>query len=227
MNIATSVCRSMGSRSAQKRCMRNVTGSSVTISSRAPRSPHTPRITDVPPTANPTPDSATPTVASAWPLRDAYCSDDVMSAIWPMPEPTKTIPNRLRPISQSSSMAVDHGTSDAAAERRMRGSPPVRQPTGAEPGSAGRSDAVGGRGAGCVLGGHAGRGGAQRREDLRRLPPRIGERPGAGVTDRRPDALGRAGHVDVAHTEMGESVDHGVLHRRCGADGGGLADALR
>ena len=41
-------------------------------------------------------------------------------------------------------------------------------------------------------------------EHRRRLAPRVGQRAGLGVADRRPHPLGRARHVDVAHAEVGE-----------------------
>jgi hypothetical protein len=48
-----------------------------------------------------------------------------------------------------------------------------------------------------------------------------------GVAYRGPHPLGGARQVDVAHAEVGDGVDHRVLHRRRGADRGRLADALR
>ncbi len=64
------------------------------------------------------------------------------------------------------------------------------------------------------------------REHVGRFAPWIGERAGAGVTDRRPHAFGCARQVDVAHPEVRDGVDHGVLH--CGGrpDRCRLADAL-
>ena len=65
----------------------------------------------------------------------------------------------------------------------------------------GMSDAVSGRRSGGVLLRHVVRG-AEAGEDLGWLAPRVGERPGVCVADRRPHAFGCARQVDVAHSEM-------------------------
>src|SRR5207244_2320470 len=49
---------------------------------------------------------------------------------------------------------------------------------------------------------------------------------GARVVNRSPHPLGGQRQVEVADPEVGERVDHRVLHGRSGADGGGLADPL-
>src|SRR5215467_7407681 len=62
--------------------------------------------------------------------------------------------------------------------------------------------------------------GPQPRDGLQRALPRF------GVLDRAPDALGRDGHVEMAHAERRQRVVDRVQEGGQRADGAGLAHAL-